>query len=204
MKLQFDVSNHSNAYRTMCISHAHRMQPHTCHIHSPHMPQARPTHAICTFLHTTPARSHTSPLAHFRTPARILHAHLLLACRKALSHLSCRMVDSLLLVLMLLPTANGFPHFRPTDHANLHFVRKPIGQKSIGESLFACFCEPLQPAPTPIFGPHPAPHIQGRQPYGQSATDRFRPPGRRSIQVPFLHQRSGEFLCDLLVNILFP
>lgn len=171
---------------------------------------AHHTHTVCNLTHAT-STSHTRYMhipAHnsctFRTPARILHAHLLLACRMAPSHPFCRIVDSLLLVLMLLPTANGLPHFRPTDHANLHSVRKPTGQKSIGESLFACFCEPLQPAPTPIFGPHPAPHIQGRQPYGQSATDRFRPPGRRSIQVPFLHQRSGEFLCDLLVNILFP
>ena len=191
-------------HTAQCAYHTHTVcnltpatyTAHTCHKHVPHTLYARSAHiSSCTF-------PHTSPLAHSRTPARILHAHLLLACRMALSHPFCRIIDSLLLVLMLLPTANGFPHFRPTDHANLHFVRKPIGQKSIGESLFACFCEPLQPAPTPIFGPHPAPHIQGRQPYGQSATDRFRPPDRRSIQEPFLHQRSGEFLCDLLVNIL--
>lgn len=176
-------------HTAQCAHHTHTVcTPHTCHKHVPHTLYA---HSCTQLLHVPHTR-------------RILHAHLLLACRMAASHPFCQIVDSLLLVLMLLPTANGLPHFRPTDHANLYSVRKPTGQKSIGESLFACFCEPLQPAPTPISGPHPAPHIQGRQPYGQSATDRFRPPGRRSIQVPFLHQRSGEFLCDLLVNILFP
>lgn len=79
MKLQFDVSNHSNAYRTMCISHAHRMQPHTCHIHSPHMPQARPTHAICTFLHTTPARS-AHPHAYYTRTCYLHAVWLFLIC----------------------------------------------------------------------------------------------------------------------------
>ena len=116
-------------HTAQCAHHTHTVcTPHTCHKHVPHTLYA---HSCTQLLHVPHTR-------------RILHAHLLLACRMAPSHLFCRIVDSLLLVLMLLPTANGLPHFRPTDHANLHSVRKPIGQKSIGESLFACFCEPLQ------------------------------------------------------------